>query len=178
MSILIISDQELLSYVWLNNKMQIKLIGLGQFMRGDDEIGLELVKRWMADHEAEYPEGQIEALILESPGINLLSEIAGLDAAILVDAVQSGAPEGTVIKFREEDLEVFGAGSGSGHGWGAAETLSLGRQLAQDDLPRQIILIGVEAAGFVLGEGLSPAVRAAIPEALKMINQVLGELIR
>jgi hydrogenase maturation protease len=156
--------------------MNIKLLGLGQFMRGDDEIGLEIVKRWIAKHQAEYPEGQVEAIILESPGITLLSEIAGLDAAVLVDAVQSGAPAGKVIKFKEDDLEVFGDGSGSVHGWGAAETLSLGRHLVPEDMPTDIILIGVEAVVFELGEGLSPAVRAAIPEALRMINQVLRNL--
>jgi len=156
--------------------MNIKLLGLGQFMRGDDEIGLEIVKHWMEDHQAEYPGDQIEGVILESPGITLLSEIAGLDAAVLVDAVQSGAPAGKVIRFSEEDLEVFGDGSGSVHGWGAAETLSLGRQLVPEDMPPEIILIGVEAVIFELGEGLSPAVRTAIPEALKMINQVLRNL--
>ena len=147
-------------------------------MRGDDEIGLEIVKRWMETHGDDYPEGQIEAAILESPGINLLGEIAGLDAAVLVDAVQSGAPAGTVIQFGEEDLEVFGDGSGSVHGWGAAETLSLGRQLVPEDLPNEIILIGIEASVFELGEGLSPAVRNAIPEALKVVNQVLKMMVR
>ncbi len=158
--------------------MNIKLLGLGQFMRGDDEIGLEILKRWMADHQADYPEDQIEGVILESPGITLLSEIAGLDAAVLVDAVQSGAPAGRVRVFSEDDLDVFGDGSGSVHGWGAAETLSLGHQLVPEDMPAEIILIGVEAVVFELGEGLSPAVRAAIPKALRMINQVLGELLK
>jgi len=147
-------------------------------MRGDDEIGLELVKRWIENHAGNYPKDLIEAEVLESPGVNLLGTIAGLDAALLVDAIQSGAPVGTVIKFSEEDLEVFGAGSGSVHGWGAAETLALGRQLVPEDLPETIILIGVESAVFELGEGLSPAVRAAIPEALVMIKEVLDGLVR
>jgi Ni,Fe-hydrogenase maturation factor len=43
-------------------------------------------------------------------------------------------------------------------------------------MPKEIILIGVEAVVFELGEGLSPAVRAAIPKALRMINQVLRNL--
>jgi hydrogenase maturation protease len=157
--------------------MKIKLLGLGQYMRGDDEVGLEIVNRWMENHADDYPEGLIEAAVLESPGINLLGEIAGLDAVVMVDAVQSGAPVGTVIQFKEEDLDVFGDGSGSVHGWGAAETLSLGRKLVPEDLPGEIILIGVEALVFELGEGLSPAVRTAIPEALRIINQVLMDLV-
>jgi hydrogenase maturation protease len=157
--------------------MMIKLVGLGHYLQGDDEIGLELVKRWRADHASTFPTTQIETDILESPGVNLLGAIAGLDAAVLVDAVVSGAPAGTVTVFSEQDLEVFGSGSGSGPGWGAAETLALGRQLIPEDLPDTIVLIGVESVVFELGEGLSPAVRSCIPEALTAINNVLKKLI-
>jgi hydrogenase maturation protease len=156
--------------------MTVKLIGLGHYMRGDDEIGLILVERWKEEYADQFQDQQIEVEILESPGVNLLGTIAGLDAAVLVDAVQSGAPAGRVIKFTEDDLEVFGDGSGSVHGWGAAETLSLGRQLIPEDMPETVILIGVESLVFELGEGLSPAVKSVIPKALAVINEVLGEL--
>jgi len=154
---------------------KIKILGIGQSMRGDDEVGLEIVQRWLDSYIADFPDS-IDAAILESPGLTLLGEIAGQDAAILVDAVQSGAPPGTLHQLSEDDLLNFGEGTGSAHGWGAAETLSLGRKLAPEDLPEKIILIGVEAVQFELGEGLSPAVRGAIPKAVDMINRVLGKL--
>jgi len=147
-------------------------------MRGDDEVGLEISRRWRDSQGADYPQHTIEAETAESPGLTLLGLIAGLDAAILVDAVQSGAPPGTLHKLTEEDLLDFSAGTGSAHRWGTAETLSLGRKLAPEGLPERIIIIGVEAVQFTLGEGLSPAVRNAIPEALEMINEILGELIK
>lgn len=156
--------------------MMIKLLGLGQSMRGDDEIGLIIVQRWIDDFRSDYPDEDIEAVVLESPGINLLSEIAGRDAVLIVDAVQSGARVGTLHKITEEDLATFDDGSGSAHGWGAAETLSLGHQLIPEEMPQKVFVIGVEAIQFELGEGLSPAVKIAIPGALKMINQVLDEL--
>ena len=157
--------------------MIIKILGIGQSIRGDDEVGLEIVRRWRKFHGTDYPECTIEAETAESPGLTLLGLIAGLDAAILVDAVQSGAPPGTLHKLIEEDLLDFGEGTGSAHGWSTAETLSLGRQLSPEDLPKRIFIIGVEAVQFELGEGLSPAVRAAIPEAVEMINGILEELL-
>ena len=147
-------------------------------MRGDDEIGLEIVQRWIKENKGNFPEDQIEADILECPGINLLGAIAGLNAAVLVDAVHSGAPAGTIHKLSENDLAAFSGGSGSVHGWGAAETLSLGRQLTGDDLPESIIIIGIEGVQFTLGEGLSSAVQNAIPEALLLIDQVLKRLLQ
>ena len=157
--------------------MQIKILGIGQSLRGDDEVGLEIVRRWRDSHRPNYSEYTIEAETAESPGLSLLGLIAGLDAAILVDAVQSGAPPGTLHKLAEEDLLDFGEGTGSAHGWGTAETLSLGRQLAPEDLPERIFIIGVEAVQFTLGEGLSPAVEASIPMAVEMINGILGEFL-
>ena len=157
------------------NNMKIVLVGLGHEMHGDDEIGLEIVRRWSAEHKKEYSGLEVQTILLESPGINLLGSIAGLDAAILVAAVRSGAPQGTVQILKNEALSAWeGSGSKKG-GWGAAETLSLGRQLAPEDLPEKLILIGIEGAAFGLGEGLSPAVRAAIPQALQALDQTLEE---
>ncbi len=146
-------------------------------MRGDDEVGLEIVRRWRDSYGADHPEHTIEAETAESPGLSLLGLIAGLDAAILVDAIQSGAPPGTLHKLTEDDLLDFGEGTGSAHGWGAAETLSLGHQLSPEDLPKRIFIIGVDADQFELGEVLSPAVEASIPRAIDMINQVLDEIL-
>lgn len=157
--------------------MKILLVGLGHEMHGDDEIGLEVVRRWSEEHPGDFSGAKIQTRILESPGINLLGTIAGLDAAILVAAIQSGAPQGTIQILKDEELWAFqGAGVKKG-GWGAAEALSLGRQLIPEDLPEKLVLIGIEGAVFGLGEGLSPAVRAAIPEALKALDRALQELM-
>lgn len=157
------------------NPMRITLVGLGHEMHGDDEIGLEVLRRWSEEHAGEFRGLDIRTTILESPGINLLGSIAGLDAAILVAAVRSGAPAGTVRVFKDEELAAF---ESSGIRWGAAATLSLGRQLAPEDMPEKLVLVGIEGAAFSLGEGLSPAVRAAIPDALRALDQILGELAR
>ena len=156
--------------------MKIMLVGLGYEMHGDDEIGLEVVRRWSEEHPGDFSGAEFQTRILDNPGINLLGTIAGLDAAILVAAIQSGAPQGTVQILKEESLAAFEGNSRKKGGWGAAETLSLGRQLIPEDLPEKLVLIGIEGAAFGLGEGLSPAVRAAIPEALTALDHTLAEI--
>lgn len=157
------------------NTMKIILVGMGHEMHGDDEIGLEVVRRWSAENQGKYRGMKIQTSLLESPGVNLLGLIAGLDAAILVAAIRSGAPLGTVLVLDKEELTISPGAEISWGGGGAAETLSLGRQLAPDDLPDKLVLLGIEGAAFGLGEGLSPAVRASIPQALQALNQVLNE---
>ena len=139
---------------------------------------LEVVRRWSESNPGTHSGIETQISLLESPGVNLLGLIAGLDAAILVAAVQSGAPMGTIQIIKDEQLAALEGINRKGGGWGAAQTLSLGRQLAPEELPERVILIGIEGAAFGLGEGLSPAVRAAIPEALSALETTLKEVTR
>jgi hydrogenase maturation protease len=152
-------------------EMKIILVGLGHEMHGDDEIGLEVVRTWSEKFGDVNPGVQIA--LLESPGLNLLGTIAGLDAAIFVAATRSGAPVGTVQILEGEELSIGQEFSQKISAWGAAETLSLGKELSPEDLPERLVLLGIEGAAFGLGEGLSPAVRAAIPQALSALDQIL-----
>jgi hydrogenase maturation protease len=113
--------------------------------------------------------------LAELPGIGLLSLFENSAAAILVDAVRTGAPPGTLHRITKDQLAAFEAGSGSAHGWGVAETLSIGGQLMPDALPRRLVLIGIEAGQLVLGENLSPQVKSALPEAADFIERVVLE---
>jgi hydrogenase maturation protease len=158
--------------------MRIKVVGLGHDMHGDDEIGLEVVRSWSLEDTERFSGLDIDHELLDNPGINLLGVIAGLDAAILVAAIHSGAPPGSIQIIKNEQLASTTGISRKGGGGGAAETLSLGQQIAPEDLPKTLILIGIEGASFGLGEGLSPAVQASIPEAVHVINQTLKRLIR
>ena len=156
--------------------MQIKLIGLGYDLHGDAAAGLEIVQRWI-DGSREYPGVEIDALLLDEPGVDMLAQITGLEAAILVDALRGGGPAGEVGKFSGETLEELIHSKNPPHGWAAAEPLSLGHKLVNKDLPKTLVLIGVVGANFTLGEELSPVVRSSIPEALEMIEGVISELI-
>ncbi len=62
--------------------MQIKILGIGQSLRGDDEVGLEIIQRWIKDQASATSE-TVETEVLESPGITLLGVIAGLDISHL-----------------------------------------------------------------------------------------------
>lgn len=154
------------------------LIGLGYEMHGDDEIGLEVVRRWSEEKAGRRSGEEIQTILLDSPGINLLGFIAGLDAAILVAAIQSGAPLGSIQVIQDPQITALEGLSRKGGGRGAAETLSLGQQLAPEELPKKLTLIGIEGAAFGLGEGLSPAVQAAIPDALTAVEKALKGMTR
>lgn len=147
------------------------ILGIGQSLRGDDGAGLAAVKHWQAlfPGQAAAPDVQIE--YLELPGLALLDKFSGIDKALLVDAVRSGAAAGSLHWLWENDLTGFDRGSNSAHGWGVAETLALGKQLQPEKMPAQVEILGIEVGKLDLGEGLSPEVAGVMDQAALMIEE-------
>jgi hydrogenase maturation protease len=149
----------------------IKIIGIGQSLRGDDAAGLAAVHFWQQTFQAKTERPNITVELAELPGIGLLSMLDGAAIAILVDAVRSDAQPGTVHILTENQLEAFEGNSQSAHGWGVAETLALGRELMPSQMPEKLILIGIEVGQLDIGEGLSTEVELALPEAANLIEK-------
>ena len=107
-------------------------------------------------------------------GFYLLDELTGWDRVLVVDAVRTGQhPPGTVLSF---PFEALGTEAGpSPHAAGLPTVIRLGRQSGVP-LPSWIHIVAIEAddmESFV--EGLTPAVEAAVPEAVAVIRSVLAD---
>jgi hydrogenase maturation protease len=154
---------------------KIAVIGIGQSMRGDDAAGMEAVRQWSKKfpETAVRPEVEIEAN--ELPGLALLDTLHEIDAAVLVDAVQSGAKPGTIHRLDETELASFVSDSKSAHGWGVAETIRMGRQLAE--VNSVIRIIGIEAEQVEIGMGLSKSVQNAMPAICDAIEEEISCLL-
>ncbi|MEX2161362.1 MAG: hydrogenase maturation protease [Anaerolineales bacterium] len=158
-------------------KARLLVIGLGQEIRGDDAVGLETVRLW----QAEYPEtARRTDLVVESaplPGLSLLSFLECAEAAILVDAMQSGAPAGTVRVLERDDLAGFGGDAQSAHGWGVAETLAMAETLYKEKMPQRLVLLAVEAGNMDLGKPMSTMVKAALPSVAKQLQALVLDIL-
>lgn len=155
--------------------MQILVLGIGQSLRGDDSIGLEIVREW----SRKFPEtaGLVRVEILELPGLDLIDRLSGVDAAILVDAVQDDQPPGKIHVFAPMNLESFNQGSRSAHGWGVAETLKLAGSLYPEMEKIKILVFGVSIKQVGMGAELSPQVRQAIPAACVVLEKKVQSLL-
>jgi hydrogenase maturation protease len=141
------------------------VIGLGSPF-GDDAAGPAVVARLLAEG---LPPG-VETLIAQRPDA-LVDALEGVEAAVLVDASRAGLPPGTVHEPARAALRE--ARALSSHGLGAHGALALAEALGRS--PRRLAVVAVEAASLA-GDGLSPAVRAAIPEAARRVRARLAEL--
>jgi hydrogenase maturation protease len=152
--------------------MNITLLGIGQPLRGDDGVGPEAVRQWSREYPQTASDSFLHVVITETPGLDLLELFGEAEVVILVDAVESGDPAGTVSV--RSWLPESGATSAekTAHGFGVAETIALAGKIGAR-LPSHIVFIGVEGTQWELGMELSEPVRRAIPAAAREIqNQI------
>ena len=145
------------------------VIGIGNELCADDGVGQAVVRQLQAEGVA----GAV-AVAAGCPGLGLLDLLAGYDRAILVDAVVSGAPPGTVHRFGLGDLPDRSLLPLSLHGLNAIDALALGQVVSPEALPREVIIVGVEIADRTpFREGLSPAVAAAVGSAADAVKKAV-----
>jgi hydrogenase maturation protease len=155
--------------------MNLTVIGIGQSLRGDDGAGPETVRRWSAEFARAPHSAALRVELLETPGLELLDHFDDCNAAILVDAVSTGKPAGTVSVFSPIPETGMTAAEKTAHGFGAAETISIARKTGAR-LPEQLILIGIEGEQYQLGRGLSDSVQAAIPNAVAILQKEVDKI--
>ena len=151
--------------------MKVAVIGIGQSLRGDDAAGLDAIRQWKEEYlkTANRPEIRVDAS--ELPGLALIDLLADVDAAVIVDAVQSSAKPGTIHRISPDELSAFTPDAQSAHGWGVAETLQLGRELYPTLKNLPVRLIGIEAEQVSMGSGLSQKVAQAMPALCRTIEE-------
>jgi len=135
------------------------IIGCGNRDRADDAAGILVAERLRARG--------IAAEVCSGESSELLEAWIGADEVILIDAVQTGAPAGTVHAWEAKHLPSFSKSSGSTHGFGVAEAIELARAL--DRLPAKLTIYGIEAVSFEPGRGVSPEVDRGIDEVVRRI---------
>lgn len=140
--------------------MRRVLIAVGTPMRRDDGVG-PAVAEAVRDR---LPAG-VRVVTLDGEPTRIVETWAGADLAVVVDAVRTGAPPGTLHRWDGASLGALAPPThpGSSHGLGLREALALGRAL--DRLPDRLVVLAVEGADFGPGDRPSGAVVAAIPAA-------------
>ncbi len=140
------------------------VIGLGNPILRDDGVGFHVAKA-LRDRLDERRVEVVEACI---GGFRLMETLAGRRRAVLVDAVRLGGRPGQVYRLHVEDFRGS-IRAASPHEAGLPEALTLGRRLGME-MPEEVVVVGIEPAEVEeFGEGLTPEVAAALPEAIAAV---------
>ncbi len=143
----------------------VLVIGVGNEFRGDDAAGLLAARRLHACRGVRTVEHTKD-------GLSLMEHWRPTDHVVVVDALCSGHPPGTVFRFEATEGPVPGdAGWVSSHSPGVAEGIETARVLGR--LPASLTVYGIEAAQVDPGSGVTPAVAGAVEEvALAILDDL------
>ena len=149
----------------------ILVVGTGNSWRGDDSVGLEAANAL----RARLPE-EVRVLATEAEQSSLLDEWEGCDTVLIVDAVHSDAPAGTIHRLDlNAETVPHAVLQGSTHHFSLGDTIELARALKR--LPAKALFFGIEGERFAPGERLSPAVAAAVPAIVEEIAKEVEALL-
>ena len=146
--------------------MRIRVIGIGT-RRGDDAAGIAVAEILAGQA---LPAG-VTVRICERPGAELIDEMDGADAVVLVDGTRSDHPAGTVRRIRPG--EIAAGPVLSTHAMGVREALGLASALGRE--PARVEIVGIETGDVREGD-LSPPVRDALPLAIATVRAVIEEM--
>jgi hydrogenase maturation protease len=146
----------------------IVVIGIGNEYRSDDGVGIAIARRLRERFLT-----KITVLEESGEGAALIDSWKGATWVMLLDAVHSGAPPGTIHCLDGRAAPVpTGFFHYSTHAFSVAEAIELARSL--DELPPHLILYGIEGDNFSAGEALS----AAVEQAVEVVVEQAAEELR
>ena len=119
-------------------EISLRVIGIGSPF-GGDSVGFEAIERLRKERDR-FP-ATTELLSLDRPGSSLVPFLEDAKIVVLIDAMQSGQPPGTVQRLQLTEL-LAEATHPSSHSLGVAEALALAKALGV--LPGKIFIYGIE----------------------------------
>jgi hydrogenase maturation protease len=163
------------------NAPRILIAGIGNIFLGDDVFGVEVARRLSG---RALPEG-VRVVDFGIRGLDLTyALLESYDAVILVDAAPRGGRPGTLYVLEIASGESSGSGEGApmieAHGMDPVKVLRLAA--AMGGQAGRVFLVGCEpetpADVDEMSMEMSESVRAAVDEAIPLIESLVGRLVR
>jgi hydrogenase maturation protease len=160
------------------------VLGLGNTLNRDEGLGVHALKALEArlrpspltslSREAEEGMGVgVEFLDGGTLGLHLLPLVEEASHLLILDAVNTGQPPGTLVELRKEQIPLFTGIKMSEHQVTFQEVLGLARFRGR--LPQHLRLIGAQPADLNIGTELSPTLAAVIPKIVERAEAMLRE---
>lgn len=147
--------------------VRIVVLGLGNLMRTDDALGMLALEHLRGDARIPASVTLVDGGTL---GLDLLHPLDGATHLLALDAIETGAAPGTLLRFAGEaiaDLPV----AKSVHLLGFSDLI--GAMRLTGSAPARIVVLGIEPEKIEWGTALTPCVEAALPELIEAaVSQV------
>lgn len=146
------------------------VLGLGNPLMADEGIGCLIVQQLLTQAD-KYP--NVDFIDVGTGGISILHLIANRHKVILVDCAYMGEKQGTMKKFRPEDVKsIKKLAHQSLHEADIIKILALAKHLKQ--YPEQVIIFGIEPEKIEPGQNLSKTLKEKLDDYVAEISEELN----
>ncbi len=147
---------------------KIAILGIGNLLLKDDGVGIHLIHSLKAN--LKYPNVE---LIDGGTSIDIPTLINKVDKLIILDAVSQGEEPGTIYHFQLQNIDIDWDAPLSFHQFGILDSLKIMK--LQGELPKRIVVIGIEPKLIDWGIELSPEIEAKLPQILQLIEEEINQ---
>jgi hydrogenase maturation protease len=157
---------------------RVLVAGVGNIFLGDDAFGVEVAQRLLR----RGPPDGVRVVDFGTRGLDLtFALLDGYEAVVLVDATPRGGPPGTLYVLElPSDAPPGEAATVEAHGMDPVRVLRLAAAMGGRGERR--LLVGCEpappAGADEMSMGLSEPVRAAVEEAVPLVESLVARLLR
>ena len=149
----------------------IKVIGCGNLLRGDDGLGIYVLKELK---KIPLPK-QVEFIEAETRSFDILSYIEDAETVIIIDAVMSGNQPGSIYLSRGKKPKYSQLNFSCLHHFTWEHALAIGEMILQKDLLQKVVVFGMEVESIETGMELSSSVRDALPRMVSLVREELSQ---
>jgi hydrogenase maturation protease len=144
-------------------------LGIGNLIMSDDGAGIHVI-RHLGEHYRFPPE--VTLLDGGTLGLDLLPKLEGVDRLLIIDAIETGDPPGTLARMSGDEIPVVMETKLSPHQMGLKDLLAVA--MLQGYSPPEMVLVGIQPENIDLGLELSQKVSARFDELVQMVIRELG----
>jgi hydrogenase maturation protease len=146
------------------------ILGVGNLLSSDEGVGIHVIQRLQAEYQ--FPE-EVQLLDGGTLGMDLLFYLENVRNLLIIDAVETGQPPGTLMRLAGEEVPAYFSLKMSPHQVGVPDMLFAAK--LRDMYPEEVVLWGVQPATLDIGLELSPPVAAQVEP---LVEKVVEELER
>ncbi|MEG3639680.1 HyaD/HybD family hydrogenase maturation endopeptidase [Magnetococcus sp. PR-3] len=155
--------------MYSDNK-EILVLGLGNILMQDEGVGVRAVEalecRYILPETVTLMDGG-------TTGTELLEPMRNVKQLLVADAINTGDPNGTLVRIADEQVPAFFQTKLSNHQLGLSDLLAL--LMLTDEQPDHVTIVGLVPHSLENQLGLTPEAEQGVED---MVEQLLVELKR
>ena len=149
----------------------VLVLGMGNILLEDEGLGIRALQ--VLQKRYEIPDG-VELLDGGTTGMGLLDEISRRKHLLVLDAVQTGDPPGTLVEMRNDEVPVYFGKRVTPHQLGLSDVLAT-LELSGEK-PAEVVVLGMVPQSLEMKLELSELVQGQLDGLVELANQELEAL--